>query len=331
MKISFYTVTSNLGKDNGYGYARHGMQRSLKSLGHEMTFNDKSARIQLSFCQPDLYSFHKGQYKIGYTPWESSSLPEGWKEAFESVDELWTTSEKCKEWYEEEGIKKDIRVYHHGVEDVWTPKLRKPGEKLKFLHIGEPSPRKGGQIVLDAFRAAFGSDTDVHLTIKAQGHSTVRAFASHVNRGGARSILGPVQEVYQNVTLMTENLSVDELVRLYHDHDVFVYPSWGEGFGLMPLQALATGMPTICTKEWAPYADKLGELGLDSKPAQSLWPHMHPGRMSEPSVAHLIELMRHTKRDFEGISGAFFDRAPLVHDEYNWDKLTEKAFKHLGE
>jgi glycosyltransferase involved in cell wall biosynthesis len=329
MKISFSTVDSNLKTNNGYGYASYHIRNSLKNLGHSVDFKNPAAKMQIDFCQPDLYQHFNGQYKIGYTPWESSSLPEGWLKRFNSVDEVWTTSEKCKEWYEEAGVKKKVRVYEHGVESIWTPKKRTARKKLKFLHLGEPAPRKGGQMTFEAFNQAFGARDDVHLTIKVYGHSTIRAYASMVDRGGPRSILGLPHEVYQNVSLIEDDLSTEELVELYHSHDVLVYPSWGEGFGLIPLQALATGMPTICTGAWAPYERFLGGLSLNAQEHPSPWPEMHPGIMYKPDIHHLIELYKNCYDNFSFLSQKYFEQAENVHSEYNWDGLTKKAFSHL--
>ena len=329
MRVSFYTVKSNLKVDNGYGYAGQNIRSSLEKLGHTVGFHDENADIQLDFCQPNLYSHFKNQYKIGYTPWESSELPSNWMSGFDSVDEVWTTSQKCKEWYEDAGVKKPVRIYEHGIEDIWYAKQRKPQAKIRFLHVGEPAPRKGGQIALEAFRLAFANQDDVHLTIKANGHSTVRAYASTFHRGGPRSILGLPHDVYPNVSLIDDSLSVEELVGLYHSHHALVYPSWGEGFGLIPLQGLATGMPTICTGAWAPYERFLGNLSLDSIECPSRWPDIHPGNMYQPDVEHLVELYRYTYENYAALSKIHFDNAEDVHSEYNWDTLTENAFKHL--
>jgi Glycosyl transferases group 1 len=330
MKVSFYTVDSNIRKDNGYGYAGNSIRTSLENLGHAVGFHDEHADVELDFCQPTLYSHSSNQYKIGYTPWESSSLPEGWLDGFNSVDEVWTTSQKCKEWYENAGVKRPVRVYEHGVESIWQPKRRNPKKKIRFLHIGEPAPRKGGQLALEAFRAAFDNRDDVHLTIKANGHNTTRAYVQQgFHRGGPRNILGLPHQVYQNVTLVEDTLPEDELVGLYHAHDVLVYPSWGEGFGLIPLQALATGMPTICTGAWAPYQRFLGNLSLDSDEYPSRWPDIHPGMMYRPDYHHLVELYKYSYENYDALSTIHFDNAKDVHSEYNWNTLTKNAFKHL--
>jgi hypothetical protein len=90
-------------------------------------------------------------------------------------------------------------------------------------------------------------------------------------------------------------------------------------------------MPTICTSSWAPYARHLGELSLDSKRVQSPWPDMHPGDMFKPDIEHLISLYRYTHQKFDKLSESFYDSANDIHREYDWDILTENAFKHLGE
>ncbi|QIQ62904.1 glycosyltransferase [Streptomyces phage Moab] len=329
MRVSYYTVKGDLRSDNGFGYAGENIRASLTNLGHEVSYHDESADIQLDFCHPVYYNHFPSQYKIGYSPWESSSLPEGWLKGFRSVDEVWAPSEQCKEWYQNGGFSGEIRVFEHGIDPIWSKKHRKPQKMLKFLHVGEPAPRKGGQMALEAFSRVFGARDDVHLTIKSNGVNSTRVYASTFHRGGPRSILGQPHQVYNNVTVIEDSLSLEELVGLYHSHHVLVYPSWGEGFGLIPLQGLATGMPTICTGSWAPYKRFLGDLSLDSRLADSKWPDFHPGKMSEPSMDHLMDLYRHCYENYDELSNTFFDNSDRVHSEYNWDTLTENAFKHL--
>jgi glycosyltransferase involved in cell wall biosynthesis len=55
---------------------------------------------------------------------------------------------------------------------------------------------------------------------------------------------------------------IEELVNLYHRHHVLIYPTWGEGFGFIPAQALASGMPVITTYPWAEYKEFIGPLKI---------------------------------------------------------------------
>lgn len=325
MKISFSTLPGNLNLNVGYGYAGFHMVRALQRLGHEVPFQDPNAKVQIHFSQPHWYEFSEGQYKIGYTPWESTGLPEGWLRGFNSVDEVWTPSPLIARWYKEAGVNVPIRVYEHGLDHIWTNTRRRPQDVLRFLHHGEPAPRKGGQMAVDAFREAFGDSKDVHLTIKSHGDPMAR------NKDKAGNIRGIVSS-YNNVSLITKMLSESELVNLYQVHHALVYPGWGEGFGLIPLQAMGTGMPTICTGAWAPYERLLiPELTLSARMVDSPWKTMHPGQMFEPSYDDLVKSYRAVYENYDRYAGRAYRLGFDVHKQYDWDTLTESAFADVVE
>jgi glycosyltransferase involved in cell wall biosynthesis len=236
------------------------------------------------------------------------------------MDEVWATSDWTAGVFKDAGVIKPVHTYRHGIDPIWTPRLRERGDKLRFLHVGEPAPRKGGQYALDAFFDAFGERDDVHLTIKGHHQHFVRSW----QMGAVKSPELP------NVTINTDNLSTEDMVKLFHEHDVLVYPSWGEGFGLIPLQALATGMPTICTSAWAPYKKYLHDLKLSSERVRSTWTY-HPGKVYQPNYDQLVNLYRQAESDFFNLSHQFHKQTDLVHAEYNWERLTQKAFAHIVE
>ena len=326
MKISISTPIVNLKSKNGYGYATKYIVESLNNLGHETPFQTPKAPVQLNFSQPEHYKLHKSQYQISYTPWESTLIPDSWHEYLTSCDEIWTTSDWCANVFEDNGYR-HIKVYPHGIDPMWKPRKRLDDGVIKFLHIGEPAPRKAGQMVVDAFGYLFGNNPNFHLTIKAAGHNTTRVFNNYIDK----NIIGVPNEIYNNVTINTELLNDEELVQLYYDHDVFLYPSYGEGFGFIPLQALATGMPTICTSAWAHYKDYLGPLKLKSQLIDSPWPFPHLGKVFEPDYQHLLETMRDVAFNFKAYSGYYYAQSTKIHEEYNWTQLTKNSFKHLEE
>ena len=124
-------------------------------------------------------------------------------------------------------------------------------------------------------------------------------------------------------------MNIEELVSLYHSHDVLLYPSYGEGFGFIPLQALATGMPTICTSGWAHYEKYLGPLKLKSKIIDSPWPFPHEGKVFEPNYKHLLEVMRDVSLNFKPYSSYYYTQSTKIHEDYSWDQLTKNAFKDI--
>jgi glycosyltransferase involved in cell wall biosynthesis len=324
MQISFFTPTINLRNSNGYGYAGLNIVNSLKELGHEVPYSNPKSPVQLNFAQPEHFKMHRGQYQIGYTPWESTKVPDRWRFMMDACDEIWTTSEWCADIFEKNGYN-DVKVYQHGIEDIWTPKKREESDVIKILHIGEPAPRKAGQMVVDVFGELYGNNPKYSLTIKAYHNNTTRVYNNHVDK----EIIGLPNKVFNNVKIITDEISDADLVRLYHDHDVLVYPSYGEGFGFIPLQALATGMPTICTYEWADYKHFLGPLALRSTYVDSPWPFPHEGQVLEPNRKHLVEVMKDVSQNFNAYSGYYYAQSYKIHKEYNWLQLTDKSFKHI--
>lgn len=320
MKISYYTEERNLDKSVGYGNAGFQIVRSLQQLGHEVPYGDFEAPVQLWFGNPARAEFGENQYKIIYTPWESTSLPHGWLEAFNSADEVWGTSEWVADVYRQAGVTVPVHVYEHGINDFWkVPTKRERGDVLRFLHIGEPAPRKGGQMAFDAFREAFGDRDDVHLTLKAYHQSYVWTWLD-----------GDVAKITEcpNVSVLDKQIFETELRDLILEHDALIYPSYGEGFGLIPLQALVTGMPVVSTYEWAPYRHYV--IPLEAQRFQSPW-FFHPGKMYTPDYEHLVETYKYLDKEFEMEADFSFRSAPFVADDFNWQKKTEQAFAHIVE
>jgi glycosyltransferase involved in cell wall biosynthesis len=324
MKISFSTLISNFNKAVGYGHAGQMIVQSLNNLGHETPYQTKEAPVQLNFSQPPHFKMHRNQYQIGYTPWESTVIPEDWMDVLVHCNEVWTTSDWCKEVFEANGLI-NVKVFPHGIEDIWKPRKRIQGDRIKFLHVGEPAPRKAGQLVVDSFAQFFGNNPDYSLTIKAYGNNTTRIYNNNIDK----NIIGLPNEVYNNIYIIDEPYSEEDMLKLYYDHDVLVYPSYGEGFGFIPLQALATGMPVICTYDWAQYKKFLGPLRLESQLVDSPWPQPHLGKVFEPNREHLLETMKDFANNSKAYSNYYFAQSEKVHAEYNWLQLTNNAFDHI--
>jgi glycosyltransferase involved in cell wall biosynthesis len=315
MKISWgcSKPLDKLGQHNGYGYATKNAVASLRRLGHEVNYSTSDADVHIHFDQPQFFQAPREDiYKIIFLPWESTRLKPKWKDALNKVDEVWTPSPLIAKWYRTAGVRTPIHVYQHGVEPLWAPKKRVVQDKVRFLHLGVEASRKGGLDVMRAMGQAFGRGSkDVELTLKM------------VNPGWRIPTIG-------NINIVNTVMSEQNLVELFHSHHVYTYPSWGEGFGLTPLQAMATGMPTITVPDWAPYATLLDErLTLDAKLHASQWPLMHPGKMFAPNQDDLVDKMRWVVDNYESASEYALDTAPHVLGIYDWDKLTDRAFRDL--
>jgi glycosyltransferase involved in cell wall biosynthesis len=328
MKISFIGAPEYMDRNVGYGEASYHIFNQFEKNGIECLIGSPKTKIMIAFIQPDKYLFNnKKQYKIGYTPWESDGIFENWKEPLKnSIDELWTTSMWCANMFKEY-TDKPIFVYKHGVQEHWIPQKRSINNyrPFRFLHVGEPAYRKDAQMVVDAFIALYGNNPKFELILKCSGMNTTRIYDK--NNG---EIKGSPEAYYSNVKVIEGMLSNEQMDGLYNLCDVFVYPSWGEGFGFNPLQAMAQGIPTICTEAWADYG-KYITMPIDSKLTDSPWPKIHPGKMFKPNYAELKFYMEDVYEHYEEYSKIAYQNAFYVHKDYNWIKVSKPAIERLKE
>jgi glycosyltransferase involved in cell wall biosynthesis len=120
---------------------------------------------------------------------------------------------------------------------------------------------------------------------------------------------------------------------MFHYHDVLLYPSEGEGFGLIPLQALATGMPVISTGVWCSYEKFLLGNVIDStmgvSPVKERYERF--GDVVLPNLKSFVDLLKTTADEITKQSKAFLSQVPEITAEYNWQYRTNMAMDSLIE
>lgn len=129
---------------------------------------------------------------------------------------------------------KRIAIAPYGVDtDFWCPgPVRNESGKLRFLNAGQLSVRKGIPDLLEAWAKAAIPDAELHL---------VGAWCLAENR---RRALPPGVILHPPCGSQT-------LREHYRQADVFVFPSYFEGFGLVLLEAMACGLPAIASEATA--------------------------------------------------------------------------------
>lgn len=332
-RISLYAHPHlrNSGSYFGYAYTYQEIQKHLSNYEYnneklQVDLNSPKSKIQIYYGSPDGI-FYPHQYKIQMTQWESSLVPPSWVEHAKGYDEWWTANQFGADAMIRSGIPKEkVFIYEHGVDaDIWTPKMRGTNNKIRFLHIDSGSPRKRSDLALKAFKAVFGDDPNYELTLKW-------SYTKDSKHDWSKNeVLSKVGKWDKNVRKIEENIPLDGLVNLFHYHDVLLYPSEGEGFGLIPLQALVTGMPVISTGVWCSYEKYLLGNIIGSKMGTSSIKEKYDrfGDVVLPDIKSLMNLMKNTAENIEKQSKDFFDQVPLVTSEYDWQKQTNKAMDSL--
>ena len=155
-----------------------------------------------------------------------------------------------------------------------------------FLDICWCEPRKGTDILLDAYTAEFTRKDDVVLVIKTSSRNLwlddLLAYF-RAKRPNSANIL-----ILEGKTKSLDNF--------YKSADVFVHPHRGEGFGLPILEAAGFGVPSITTGWAGPvdFTDNSNSWHIKYKLIKSEYHHSVEGsRWAQPSVRHLRKLMRY--------------------------------------
>ena len=127
-------------------------------------------------------------------------------------------------------VSKKTVLAPYGVDsDFWCPGAERPRSgPLRFIYAGQIGLRKGIPLLLQAWQAAALPDAELELAGTWQLAERKRA------------------ELPASVTCRPP-CSREELRERYRAADVFVFPSFFEGFGLVLLEAMACGLPAIAS------------------------------------------------------------------------------------
>lgn len=313
-RLGFNGSLMGVGTNCGYGYAAVELITAWQRMNIPVWWGDDESEIAFSFSQPEHYDWQNdSQFKIGYTPWESTRLPPGWVQKMNLMDEVWTTSYACRDWFVANGVTRPVRVLHHGINREHFPSRKRQigdGEPFKFLHIGEPADRKGGQYVYETFKSVFGGRSDVQLTLKGNPRFEVDC---------------------SNVTVISEMLSQEELLQLYYDHHAFLYPSNGEGFGLLPFQAAATGMPTLAT-DWSGMKDFMEFMWpIRVEKMQEAHYYPHEGLWAIPSMDSMTLWMEYFIDSPNYFFKKAYSKSLRMDKDWTWDQIAQRSVRWFEE
>ena len=245
--------------------------------------------------------FLEGQHKVNFTMWETDEMHPRFIPWLKQYDQILVP---CHHNVELFGRYHDnVAFVPLGVDPkVWVSQKRTANPRFRIHAGGSLWKRKGLDLVVEACkRLKFDHELHIKLAPHAKDHP---------------DLLG-----IPNVTFHRNWMTQDETVAWYAQADCWVAPARGEGFGLMPLQAISMGIPTIATAtsgqgEWSHLANIV-------VPHRKV-PSGGPGRWDESDPTDIAAAITQIYNSHASALEQAAKSAQLVREQFTWKQAGEK-------
>jgi hypothetical protein len=309
------------------GYGRMGQQfvKSLRKLGVHLTQcsspgdEDKPVHANALWmgAPSHVSGWWEGQRTHVLTMWEATGVPPGFRENVHEIDTIIVPSEQNRELFSH--WHKNVEKVPLGIDPVdWYYRERQPVEsEFRFMTAGQGN-RKGIDIATKAFSTVFGgfipsaSEPRPVLVVKDRTHM------KEVKGEGIREVSGTIHP--------------QDEIELYATAHCFLGLARGEGWGMMPFQAMAQGCPTILANahgyaEFAHLASTKISCGMSkAEPfifgdADQWW---------EPNFEEVCEAMWDVYLNYENYLPGACHSAGVIAQRYTWDHAAAKLITAMG-
>lgn len=306
----------------GYGRMGFAIIDALERNGAEIRLvNDYAAKIPdpapnvLFMCPPQRPAgWYDGQRVSILTMWESSEL------AFEHLttvpvfDQVFVPSKQNLELFG--AVNDNTHLISLGCDyGVWNPTPRKPQRPFTVFTGGKGAHRKGFDITLKVFRRF--SDR-----VQAQGHPAPRLII----RGAAN-----LSKRYEDVHVMDDYISDEEEATLFEEAHVYMGLSRGEGWGMIPHQTIAQGIPTILTDAHGHAEFSHYGIGVPWHETTSLTDVVgRSGYWWEADEDAAYEALCNVYDNYEIECRKAMLNAEMIREDLTWDKTAKQILSHMS-
>jgi glycosyltransferase involved in cell wall biosynthesis len=189
---------------------------------------------------------------IGYSYWETTSVPPNWAAWMTSMDRIWVSSQFNADAFASAGVPSWMidRVGHpidHLACDVAMSRdalrARWPESTVFLSIVSSAVGRRDTNLLFEAFAMAFDQDDDVALVLKvpekgleAVGVSLEQVMLSMAARSSGR---------WPNVYTIPAVLTREQLLRLHASVDCYVSCERGNGWDLPAFDSMTMGIPVV--------------------------------------------------------------------------------------
>lgn len=291
---------------------------------------------------------HLGDYAVLRTMFETDGMPEGTADRVSQFDEVWVPTKFNVESFTNAGVTAPLYRVPGGIEvERYSVRPTLLGtDRTRFLSIFEWQMRKGWQTLVEAWAMAFTRDDPVELLIKSyrlgSGSSATSRSRQQVEiyaeirdfliRGG----FDPARVA--SIEVDTSVLDEAAYQRMLALADVYVCPSFGEGWGRPYMESMASGIPTIATN-WSGQTEFMnpgnsylvaldGVVACDPLERNGLFRGQN---WAHPSVTDLARILREVQLDHDSARDTGLRARRDVELNWTWAKAAEIADRRLSQ
>lgn len=211
-------------------------------------------KIKIIHLTPDtaLNYLEKDKYNISHLFWETDRLPQGWADALNKMQEVWTSSSAMADLYRASGVK--IPIYWFA-QPLDIAEGDKPYGKFGidehkgflFYSIFQWIERKNPKGLITAYWEAFNGRDDVSLLLKTYRVNYTKQeqdrIIADINTWKKEMRL----KKYPRILIAPNLLTHDQVMKLHNTGDCYVTANHGEGWDRPLQEALLMGKPVIST------------------------------------------------------------------------------------
>lgn len=236
------------------------------------------------------------------------------KNAIKKAQKIFTPSQFIKEQIANQYrlSKEKIIVTYEGVDNKFSISnfqfSKKEKEKILkkyqikkpyLLYVGSVYPHKNIDRLLEAVKIAQKEIPQIKLVIVCARNVFWERLRKKVDLAGAKEFIK-----------LTGFVPDQELALLYQEAASFVFPSLSEGFGLPPLEAMASGCPVISSNATC-LPEIYGNAALFFDP------------LNTQDMAEKIIKMVNSKK----LQGQYRAKGLKKAQEYSWEKMAKETFE----
>lgn len=216
---------------------------------------------------------------------------------------------------------RQVLVYAHGVDPGFRPLTEEPSGSFRVLHLASTHmERKGTRELIEGWviankRGDLPRGARLRLVIDGP-----RGLFNHTifEATGGDPDLADTIELSQRLSL-----KVHDMAALYQDHHLVAQPSRAEGFGMVPLEARACGVPVIMTT-CTGHADHAGTLGVVRVEVGRDGPvDDGPGAVAPTVTPEAIaDSLVYAASNIDSLTSQAIEASHVIRDRWSWEAVT---------